>query len=310
VPAIIAQVAGFKSPYYQDYLIASDIRKGTETPVFDIQGWTDPLFPQVNGASMIEKLRAADPAWRAYLYASDVGHPAADNMKFSEWMVINGQAAGFLDLYVRGTGQNPPATYQEQVVHCNASAGSVYSGGTLGAVAPGRVVFTASDTGHATASAPTDSAAGVRTDPLAFYIGNGGTGGCIKLPGAPPANGAMTTWTFPVCSTFTLLGEPELRLSTTIVGTDAEVNSRLWDVAPDGSMTLVTRGMYRWNGTPGAASITYALLGNGWVFPAGHQVRIEVTQNDAPYMRLDNYPSAIDYTSMKLTLPTTAAVSC
>jgi pimeloyl-ACP methyl ester carboxylesterase len=310
VPGIIEQVAKYRSPYYQDDLIASDVSRGTETPIFDIQGWTDALFPHSQGASMIEKLRTADPGWQAYFYASDLGHPAANNMKFSEWIPINAQAASFLDRYVRGTGQNPSATYQEQVVNCNASAGQIYSGATLGALAPDRLTFLSGEPGHSTLSAPTDSAAGTRTDPLAFYIGNGGRGGCITSPGAPPANGAMTAWTFPVCSTFTLLGEPSISLSTTIAGIDAEVNSRLWDVAPDGSMTLVTRGMYRWTGAPGPATIAYALLGSGWVFPAGHNLRIEVTQNDAPYMRLDNYASTINYASVMLTLPTTTPVSC
>ena len=305
VPGIIAQITRFRSAYYQSGLIASDIASRTETPVFDMQGWTDALFPESQGASMIEKLRAADPAWPAFFYASDLGHPPANNMKFSEWRVINAQAAAFIGRYMGRGGALPPAIYQEQVVTCDASAGRVLSGSDLTALEPGRVTLRSSEAGHATASAPTDSAAGASTEPLAFYVSHGQQGGCIKLAGALPANGAMTSWTFPVCSTFTMLGEPSLRLRATIAGTDAEVNSRLWDVAPDGSVTLVTRGMYRWNGSPGSVSIGYALLGSGWTFVAGHSIRLEVTQNDAPYMRLDNYPSSIAYRSMALALPTT-----
>ena len=103
-------------------------------------------------------------------------------------------------------------------------------------------------------------------------------------------------------------GQPDPR--RVHVGTDAELNSRLWDVAPDGGVTLVTRGVYRWTGSPGTASVSYALLGSGWVFQAGHQVRIEVTQNDAPYMRLDNYASAVQYASINLVLPATSAPAC
>ena len=306
-PAIIAQIAQFRSAYYQDVLIRSDVQSRTETPVLDVQGWTDALFPEVQGASMIEKVRAADPNWPAFLYASDLGHPPANNAKFSEWTVINKAAADFIDLYTKGGGARPAATFQEQVVTCDASAGAVFGSGTAAGVSPARVTFASADPGHATASAPTDSADGAATDPLALYIGNGTKGGCIKLPGALPANGAMTFWSFPVCSTFTMVGEPRLGLAVTIAGTDAELNSRLWDVAPDGSVTLVTRGEYRWTGSPGAASVAYSLAGSGWVFQAGHTVRIEVTQNDAPYMRLDNYASAVDYFSMTITLPTPAA---
>ena len=108
----------------------------------------------------------------------------------------------------------------------------------------------------------------------------------------------------------TLLGEPALHLNATLLGTDAEINSRLWDIAPDGSATLVTRGAYRWTVSTDAASITYALLGSGWRFAARHQLRIQVTQNDMPYLRLDNYQSSAVYSSMQLTLPTTASIGC
>ena len=253
----------------------------------------------------------ADPRWPAYLYASDLGHPPANNMNFNVWRVINAEAASFIDRYARpGAGGLPPAVFQEQVVTCDGSAGSVFASDMLSQIAPGRVTLGSSESGHVTASAPTDSAAGTASDPLAFYIGNGAKGGCIMLPGAPPANGAMTSWTFPVCSGFTLLGEPALTLHASTAGTDAEINSRLWDEAPDGSLTLVSRGMYRWRGAAGPVSISYALIGGGWTFAAGHQVRIEVTQNDAPYMRLDNYPSAITYSSMSLTLPSRAGTGC
>jgi hypothetical protein len=39
-------------------------------------------------------------------------------------------------------------------------------------------------------------------------------------------------------------------------------------------------------------------------------LRIQVTQNDAPYLRLDNYPSTVSYSAMRLTLPATASISC
>jgi len=93
-------------------------------------------------------------------------------------------------------------------------------------------------------------------------------------------------------------------------GTDAEINSRLWDVAADGSATLVTRAAYRWTGSPGVAAISYSLQGSGWSFAVGHTLRIQVTQNDAPYLRLDNYPSSISYSSMALTLPVVASPGC
>jgi fermentation-respiration switch protein FrsA (DUF1100 family) len=303
-PAIINQLAGYKSAYYQNDMIRAHVG-GLETPIFAIQGWTDALFPEVQGASMVQKLREADPNWPVYLYVSDLGHPPANNGKISEWSVINAAATSFLDQHVSGSGGGDPASiYQFQVVTCGSTAGQVYASDVLANATPGRRTFQSSEIGHVTTSTPGDLAAGTETDPIAFYVKNGGQGGCIQLKPAPPDTGASTSWSFRVTADFTLLGEPVLQLSTTTAGLDAEVNSRLWDIAPDGSATLVTRGAFRW--TPGTAEIKYALQGSGWVFQTGHHVRIQVTQNDMPYLRLHNYPSVIKYGSMTFTMPTTA----
>ena len=58
------------------------------------------------------------------------------------------------------------------------------------------------------------------------------------------------------------------------------------------------------------SAISYSLQGSGWSFAMGHTLRIQVTQNDAPYLRLDNYPSTISYSSMGLTLPVVASPGC
>ena len=131
---------------------------------------------------------------------------------------------------------------------------------------------------------------------------HGGRGACVVLPAASTSlNGH---WDFPVTRPFTLLGEAAVHLQATVGGIDAEIDPLLWDVAPDGSATLVTRGAYRFIGSPGAVIIELPLQGNGWDFVVGHTIRLEVTQNDAPYLRVDNAASAIVYKSVRLTLPT------
>src|SRR2546430_2692370 len=95
-PGIIEQIARYRSAYYQDSLIATDVAGHSETPVFAAQGWTDSLFPESQAVTMIEKLRAADPRWPSYMYASDLGHPLANNNKLAEWRPINQAATAFL----------------------------------------------------------------------------------------------------------------------------------------------------------------------------------------------------------------------
>jgi predicted acyl esterase len=81
---------------------------------------------------------------------------------------------------------------------------------------------------------------------------------------------------------------------------------KLWDVAPDGTKTLVTRGVYRLaeaGGDPGTGTIDTKLFGNMWHFTAGHLIQLQVTQVDAPYLRPDNIPSSIAFGSIRLVLP-------
>ena len=292
------QLKTWRSSYYQDALIN---RSTDQVPIFDMQGWTDNLFPEVEGVALVNKLRAH--GWPVKVAVADLGHPLAQK-KASVWSTLNTEANAFLDHYLMGT----PATSLDssgQVTHCDASVGPTFTQNDWGSLAPYRRTFSSTAPG-ATTSVAGDQPAGALSDPILVAAQHGSVGACVTVPSSTSFAGAAT-WDFPVPAAFTLLGEPSLHLDLTIAGVDAEVNSRLWDVSPDGTMTLVTRGGYRFTGSPGATSIDASLQGNGWDFAAGHTIRVQVTQNDAPYLRLDNLPSAIAYSSVTLTLPTPTA---
>lgn len=293
VASAIDQLTTWKSAYYQDALIA---RTRDLVPVFDIQGWTDQLFPEVEGVSLVNKLRAH--GWPVKVAVADVGHPIAQNTS-TVWSDLNAQANTFLDHYLKGTPA-PALDASARVTTCDASSGATYQQVDWASLAPNRMSF-GSTTAQATASA-TDQPAGPLTDPISVAAAHGGSGACIVLPAASTA--ANGHWDFSVTQPFTLLGEPALHLEAAVGGIDAEIDPLLWDLAPDGSATLVTRGAYRFTGAPAGASIDIPLQGNGWDFLAGHTIRLEVTQNDAPYLRPDNLASAIGYTSVTLTMPT------
>ena len=294
VKAAIDQLRIWRSPFYQDRLIATAT---TRVPVLDLQGWTDELFPEVEGVAMVDKLRAA--GWPAGISLADVGHPIAQN-KVADWSDLNERANAFLDHYLLGQG-GVTLDLRARVSTCDATVGKDYTSGNWPDIAPRRFTFSSTGPG-ATASvvANTDGAA---TDPIAVAAGNGGNGSCITLSSLRTTGTAV--WDFPVTTTFTLLGEPALHLDATVAGVDAEVNSRLWDLGPDGMATLVTRGAYRFSGIPGGATLETALQGNGWVFLAGHTIRLQVIQVDTPYLRPDTLGSTIAYSRVTLTLPAT-----
>ena len=69
---------------------------------------------------------------------------------------------------------------------------------------------------------------------------------------------------------FTLMGLPTVSAHVAVSGQFGQLDSRLWDVGPDGKQTLISRGVYRLLDNQNA-SIVFQLHGNGWRFAAGHR---------------------------------------
>ena len=85
----------------------------------------------------------------------------------------------------------------------------------------------------------------------------------------------------------------------------AHLDARLFDVAPDGTELLITRGTYRLENEPLTGVITIPLYGNHWRLRPGHRIRLDLTQADSPTYRVSNLPSSISFPQgPTLTLPT------
>jgi predicted acyl esterase len=85
---------------------------------------------------------------------------------------------------------------------------------------------------------------------------------------------------------------------------DATVALRLWDIDPAGTATLITRGLYRYQGAPGPLTFSTQLYGGAWALHPGHRLHLDVTQDDFPYARPDNLASSVAWDSAQLVLPT------
>jgi predicted acyl esterase len=103
----------------------------------------------------------------------------------------------------------------------------------------------------------------------------------------------------------TLMGVPTVRLIFDATGLDYWVAARLFDLAPGGKMTMVTRGVCRAALliAPRKRCGVFDLFGNGWRFRKGHRIVLEVTQADTPFLRRDNFESALDIRLGQVELP-------
>ena len=123
------------------------------------------------------------------------------------------------------------------------------------------------------------------------------------------------TWA-PLEDEVEILGHAKLRLSVTSSAPIAYLSAKLCDVFPDGTSSLVTRGMlnlaHRDDRTaptplePGRPyEIEFDLEVASWTFEAGHRIRLDLAGADWPNAWASPYPGTltVDRASAVLTLP-------
>jgi predicted acyl esterase len=125
-----------------------------------------------------------------------------------------------------------------------------------------------------------DPAASAAFDPI------GGTSDPCKTISSSTAPGTAI-YTQPTQSGFTMLGLPTVTATIQTTGDFGELDSMLFDVAPDGTERLISRGAYRLTDDQ-SGRITFQLHGNGYAFAPGHTVKLVLRGSDDPYLRKSN----------------------
>ncbi len=101
-----------------------------------------------------------------------------------------------------------------------------------------------------------------------------------------------------------MIGSGLVRARFQASGSAIQLSARLYDVYPDGRAVMVDRGMRRLSEAEAAAGeIGFELFGNGWRFPAGHRVRIELAQDYEPFLSRSTPPSSLVLSEVELRLP-------
>ena len=315
----LSQVGGaFRSPF------AMPVPTGAhEVPVFVIQGETDPLFPSFQALDMINHLRAVDPSYPVWAFLGDVGHAYAFNPQ-SVWQQAHDESNAWLSQVMAGTSPTAPAITVSSTV-CGVSSPSAaypsqtFSSSSYGSLATSVIHLSAATStqgGAAQASADTGGTQPVTpeskaADPIVSGGGAVGTPGCPTFTPSTTSpddvNQAAYTWTAPSA---TLLGAPIVNVDVAVTGESAALAARLWDVDPaSGSQTLIDRTVVRITSANPTSTqhLEFELWPQSYAFPSGHQLRLELTQDDQATWRPDNEPSSLSFTNLDLALPVTAA---
>lgn len=283
-----------RSAYFQDdYFRALASGRQRPVPVLAAQGVTDPIFSALEAVRMYRRLRASRPGYPMGMWFGDFEH-LTSLAKERELRAFHDVGSVFLARVFRRPRARPPLDVRMAVTDCDpARFGPVLRASTWDGLARRRLAFELSGS-QATASAPSDP----QSDPVVLSTTRGR--GCIRT--RDPVAPGVASWTVPITSDVTLAGMPRLRFSFTSTAPDVTFTPRLWDVAPDGTKTLVTRGAWR-SLAVGGERVETELFGAAWRFAAGHSLLLEIPQSDATYFRPDNFASGAVVSAVRLELP-------
>jgi hypothetical protein len=188
---------------------------------------------------------------------------------------------------------------------CDGSTGSRVS-----AVGPRELATRAARFALPGGSLPSESGSGdpdgVATDPVVGSFGGTQPESCRQSV-TPDWPGRYTAFTEPLAAPLETVGLGEVRIPYTLAPpVSAAVAARVWDVAPDGTTLLLTRGAARLD--PPAydepeGELRLGLFGNHWRVPAGHRLRVDLAQVDELMWRRANPPATLSFSGAELVLP-------
>lgn len=233
----------------------------------------------------------------------------------------------FIDHYARPAG-NPDAPAPARDVTAalqvcpqkgatateDSEPGLTFTAATFEALANGATVFdttagtlTAGSTGSSTTSS---AGGGTHADPVAT---SQMTNKCSTRIATDPAPAGVVQLTTPALPRdLIMLGAGTLTVAFSSSGDAAsqQLNARLYEVLPDNSAVMADRGFRRLSAAEVAAgTISFELFGNGWMFSQGNRIRLELMQDDAPYLKASQPPSGLTLGRVSLSLPTRSTTS-
>ncbi len=294
-----------------------------KTPVFFAQGLNDGLFD--GNAAIDGFLQLQRRGVPTRLYLGGLGHPPSRSGGGPEIGRVEKQAIDWLDHYVRGIDNGidhaSPVEFARTQWFGNDTEGAVdrlaaASTYPFGEAAPLQLCGTGPGTGTLSTTACPDAlpvvlGSGTGGDPTSEPVGGRLLGeGFADYLGQPfpstatPVDVAVFD-SAPLAADTDYAGIPTLDLQVLAPTTGAPVpasgavafqaHPKLYDVAPDGTARLITRGAYaeQLGGPAGPHEVRYDAFAFAWRFEAGHRIRLSLSSADVPYLRPATNPFVV-----------------
>ncbi len=310
-----------------------------DVPVFSAGTFTDKLFPAAEHRRMVERLKSTNANYPVQEYYGDYNHFVQTKRKeFADVCGTDHHVCTFGDYPSGNLNANPPTRSLEpgvtsrlnrfidhyakppanpsqvapsfdvtgalQVCPDNAASlrrqgdepGPRFTAPSFARLAPNHLRVSA--TGTQTTTNPAGDPHAVTSDPVGNLASNNGA---CPTESSPAGAGVATYDSRALPRDYTMLGQTRLTVAHTGTGSPKQLNARLYDVFPDGKQVMVDRGVRRITSATGPT--TFDLHGAGWRFAAGHRLRIEVAQDDAPYIKRSSVASSLTLSGVTLDVP-------
>ena len=161
---------------------------------------------------------------------------------------------------------------------------------------------------NATTSSVSGNSHAVNSDPIANDQGPN-AGSCVVETGAAEPGVAVYD-TDILTEDLTMIGPALIHAEFTPAGdvSALQLNARLYDVFPSGRAVLVDRGPRRLTAAEVAAGVVdYQIMGNAYRFQSGNFLRLELAQDDQPFVSRSDPPSSLTLNRVSMRLPARSA---
>jgi hypothetical protein len=276
--------------YHSAYAVDDSV---APAPFLVYSAWTDDLFPADEAIRLYLKTRALHPGAEMALHFADLfGHPRADLA--SGLGSVEERTSQFLARHLKGGGEPLPVVEAYTQACGTAPVEGPFLAADWESLHPGEVRYR---------SRKARSFGALGADPaVAGALAPLGGGPCRTLPALDDPGAA--TWRLPPArgEGYTLLGAPTVVADVEVSGSYAQIAARLWDVAPDGSQTLVTHSLHRPR-SDAANPQVFQLHPNGWRFAPGHAPKLELLGQSPPSGRAAVGAFSVTVSRLDLRLP-------
>ena len=284
--SIVEQVTTYHSSYYINHA-------EEPAPLLIQSGWNDDLFPPDEALRFYERTRSQFAGDPISLFFMDDGHMRSQN-KPADVAVFEARLNAWFAHYLKGEGPTPSSSVETLTTTCGTPSEGPYTAADWRSISPGEIRL---DSAAPQTIVPGSGEAGSGTafDPIA------GSGACATASSTDQSG--VATYRLPATPAggFTLMGSPTIVANLESSGPESELAARLVDVSPEGTESLVARGLYRPNA--GSNQVVFQLHPQGYRFAAGHVAKLELLPSDSPYARPANAQLPITVSNLELRLP-------